>query len=51
VAEKLEKTVSGSFLNDLSRLHTAEMIEYGAGDNKGCVRLMAWTILASAVPA
>lgn len=51
VAKKLDKVVSGSFLNDLSRLHTAEMIEYGAGENKGCVRLMAWTILASAVPA
>jgi len=51
VAQQLEKTVSGSFLNDLSRLHTAEMIEYGAGENKGCVRLSAWTILAAAVPA
>jgi len=29
LAEKLQKTVSGTFLNDLSRLHTSEMIEYG----------------------
>lgn len=51
VAKKLDKTISGSFLNDLSRLHTSEMLQYGAGDNKGHVRLAAWTILASAVPA
>lgn len=51
LAQKMEKTVSGSFLNDLSKLHTAEMVEYGAGDYKQHVRLMAWTILASAVPA
>lgn len=50
VAKKLDKVVSGSFLNDLSRLHTAEMVEYGAGDYKGCVRLKAWTILANPVP-
>lgn len=51
VAQKLEKVVSGSFLNDLSKLHTAEMIEYGQNEWKQHVRLMAWTILASAVPA
>lgn len=50
VAKKLDKVVSGTFLNDLSKLHTAEMIEYGDGDNKGCIRLAAWTVLASGVP-
>jgi DNA-binding MarR family transcriptional regulator len=49
VAVKLEKTVSGSFLNDLSKLHTAVMIEYGNNEWKQHVRLAAWTILASAV--
>ncbi len=51
VAAKLEKTVSGSFLNDISRLHTSEMIEYGSNEWKQHVRLAAWTILASEVPA
>jgi len=50
LAQKMDRVVSGSFLNDLSKLRTAEMIEYGAGENKQHVRLMAWTILASAVP-
>lgn len=49
VAQKLEKTMSGSFLNDLSKLHTAEMIEYGNNEWKQHVRLKAWTILAAAV--
>lgn len=51
LAEKLQKTVSGTFLNDLSRLHTSEMIEYGTNEWKQHVKLAAWTILASAVPA
>jgi len=51
LAKKLDKVVSGTFLNDLSKLHTAEMIEYGDGENKGCIRLAAWTVLASSVPA
>lgn len=51
VAEKLQKTVSGTFLNDLSRLRTSEMIEYGQNEWKQHIRLMAWTILAAGVPA
>lgn len=51
VAEKLQKTVSGTFLNDLSRLHTSEMIEYGTNELRQHVKLAAWTILATAVPA
>jgi len=51
LAEKLQKTVSGTFLNDLSRLHTSEMIEYGTNEWKQHVKLSAWTILASAVLA
>lgn len=46
VAQSLGKTVSGSFLNDLSRLRTSEMIEYGLGDLKGHIRLCGWTMLA-----
>lgn len=46
VAQYLGKTVSGSFLNDLSRLRTSEMIEYGVGDLKGHIRLCGWTMLA-----
>lgn len=46
VAQTLQKVVSGSFLNDLSKLHTAMMIDYGEGQWKGCIRLMAWTILS-----
>lgn len=46
VAQALNKVVSGSFLNDLSKLHTAMMIDYGEGQWKGHIRLMAWTILS-----
>lgn len=46
VAQALNKVVSGSFLNDLSKLHTAMMIDYGDGQWKGYIRLMAWTILS-----
>jgi uncharacterized protein DUF87 len=46
VAQQLNKVVSGSFLNDLSKLHTAMMIDYGEGQWKGHIRLMAWTILS-----
>lgn len=47
----LGKQISGSFLNDLGRLRSAMMIEYGTGEYKKYVRLSAWTILAQEVPA
>jgi hypothetical protein len=46
VAQTLNKVISGTFLNDLSKLRTAMMIEYGEGQWKGHIRLMAWTILS-----
>lgn len=46
LAAALGLQVSGSFLNNISELHTSALIEYGMGDQKNQVRLLPWTILA-----
>lgn len=45
LANALGLQVSGSFLNNVSELHTALMIEYGFGELKNHVKLCEWTIM------
>jgi DNA-binding MarR family transcriptional regulator len=43
LAQALGLAVSGSFLNNLSELHTAMVIDYGFGEFKNHVKLSDWT--------
>lgn len=42
VAAALGIAVTGSFRNNLGRLHSSQMIEYGSGEKKNCLKCAGW---------
>lgn len=45
LAEALGIVASGSYKNNLYKVHAAEMIEFGTGENKGAVRCSGWMFI------
>ena len=46
LARSLGVQVTGSFMNNLATLHTAELLDYGEGDMKKFVKIADWTMLS-----
>lgn len=51
LAVALGIAVTGSFRNNLGRLHTAKMLDYGSGEKKNCVKCADWMFVGGVVPS
>lgn len=51
LAAALGIAVTGSFRNNLGRLHSTKMLEYGSGEKKNCVKCADWMFVGGVVPA